>query len=294
MSNQESSDLIERITGKISPDSNTKYSASIVAMLHEYEHLRREIIQSIQTQHRIVLSESFIVGLLYLLKTVGEYERILRVLVAALPIIMTVLTAIWVAEQSRIMRAGDYLHCLEIKLNNEFGDKYLLWENWLRSGEVSRNHNTHNFALLVGYVGFFGILGYLSLQLYLEVLPHGGLWLPTDGFNQVVPASTQLGDGILNLEYYLIKESLLGVLPELYFYGCAVMLTVLIFLSAKTIRHRPADVFTWTGGLLKNAVTKIGYLLKDHNPNRVTDGFFKWEDEKEVLEDINQRIEEEE
>lgn len=153
-------------------------SRRLNAMLTQYEQLRNEVIQSIRFQNRIVLGEAIVVALISGLQIATLFRSALKSSLApiiqlaafVLPPIIIVSTALWAAEQSRMMRIGNYLSLLENKVNEDLNAVCLSWENWLRSGSVSFVGNIHHAAKIVGYVGFFCLLGILGLLLYVKNL----------------------------------------------------------------------------------------------------------------------------
>lgn len=147
-------------------------------MLTQYEQLRNEIIQSVRFQNKVVLGEAVVVALISGLQVVTLFKGramssltpVIKLAAFVLPPIIIVSTALWAAEQSRMMRIGNYLSLLENKVNEELNTVCLSWENWLRSGGVSFVGNVHHAAKTVGYVGFFCLLGVLGLLLYVKNL----------------------------------------------------------------------------------------------------------------------------
>ncbi len=145
-------------------------------MLTLYSELRSEINQSIQFQNRIILSEAVVIALVYAMEVTplvgsadGSSNGLLMTLAGVvLPPVIIISTALWVAEQSRMMRIGDYLELLENKINAEIGKACLSWENWLRAGEVTFVGHVHHASKAIGYIGLFIFLGIASLTLYLK------------------------------------------------------------------------------------------------------------------------------
>lgn len=146
------------------------------AMLTLYSELRTEVNQSIQFQNRIILSEAVVIALVYAIEVtplIGSSNSssngpLMTLAGIVLPPVVIISTALWVAEQSRMMRIGDYLELLENKINSEFGEACLSWENWLRTGGVTFVGHIHHAAKAIGYVGLFIFLGIVSLGLYIK------------------------------------------------------------------------------------------------------------------------------
>lgn len=150
------------------------------AMLDAYGWLRDEINQSNQLQHRIVLGLATFVGLVFGLEfsgTLSEFASAtpttFRLVVGAILPIVVVAPGIWLVEQSRVMMAGNYLQLLEHKIHDETDHAPVAWENWLRwdGGEVTVTGRLDAQAIysrgyFLGYLGFFAIVGVLTLGLF--------------------------------------------------------------------------------------------------------------------------------
>ncbi|OGF57588.1 MAG: hypothetical protein A2Z21_06135 [Candidatus Fraserbacteria bacterium RBG_16_55_9] len=123
------------------------------AMLQEYGTLRNEIIRCIKHQHRVLVVES--AAILGAVVAMAIKDNLVQgVIFIGIPPVFIVLTSLWVIEQSRMMRAGNYLQCLEVLINRELGKPHLFWENWLRQSRprISAYH------YLAQTIGVFGIL----------------------------------------------------------------------------------------------------------------------------------------
>lgn len=131
-------------------------------MLKSYEYLRKEILFSIEWQHKFVFGEASIIGLLL---SVGLTQENFTQVLVAIPPTITVLSSLWLVEQTRMMRAGDFMQFLEHKINLELHENNLLWENWLRRPNVSKfdPHRIHHYAQYVGVLGIFLCLGFFSV-----------------------------------------------------------------------------------------------------------------------------------
>jgi len=149
-----------------------------VELMYEfYTDLRDEIDQSIDFQNQIVVGGGVLIAVAYGLQFSGVLQKLaaqnptLKLIVAALPTITLFTIALWIVEQSRMMRAGHYLHFLENKINAELDGVYLTWENWLRSGNTPIHHRTHHAGQLIGYALFLYGLAALGLGVYaVEIL----------------------------------------------------------------------------------------------------------------------------
>ncbi len=144
-----------------------------VQLMYEfYTDLRDEVNQSIEFQNKIVIGGGVLIGVAYGLQFSGILEELtmenptLRLIIAALPTVTLFTIALWIVEQSRMMRAGHYLHFLENKINAELDGVYLTWENWLRDGNTSVYHDAHYVGQMVGYAVFLYGLAVLGLWLY--------------------------------------------------------------------------------------------------------------------------------
>lgn len=149
----------------------------VETMREQYERLREEITQSIHFQNQIILSGAVVVGIVYglqfsgVLPELATEQPMFKLIIASIPPIIMVSMSLWVVEQTRMMRAGEYLHFLETKLNLELGEVCLSWEGWLRSGNTPAVHDIHHTAQHFGYLGFFYAFGVFGLWLYaIEIL----------------------------------------------------------------------------------------------------------------------------
>lgn len=165
----------ERTTPGRGRSDDTDEELHVEVMLEMYQILHREISQSINFQNQIILGGAVVVGIVYGLQFSGVLQQlqtndplVTRLIVASIPPIIIVSTSLWLVEQTRMMRAGDYLSFLETKINDELGDSYLTWELWLRTGNTPQVHRIHDWAQLFGYLGFFYVLGVFGLWLYVR------------------------------------------------------------------------------------------------------------------------------
>jgi hypothetical protein len=155
------------------PDAPQVGDRQDVELMYEfYTDLRDEVNQSIEFQNQIVIGGGVLIGVAYGLQFSGILDQLtmenptLRLIIAALPTITLFTIALWIVEQSRMMRAGHYLHFLENKINAELDGVYLTWENWLRDGNTSVYQEAHYVGQIVGYALFLYGLAVLGLILY--------------------------------------------------------------------------------------------------------------------------------
>jgi amino acid transporter len=153
----------------------------IDVQLRLYAQLREEVLQAINTQHRTFIAESFFVSIVFSFSLIGTIflkpqdtllninilSAILSFLVA--PIIIF-LTSLWLIEQSRMMRAGEFLEWLEDEINVQLNGPYLIWENWLRRDGVSPFdvHRLHHYAQHI-IILMFLLLGFISIGIILTI-----------------------------------------------------------------------------------------------------------------------------
>jgi hypothetical protein len=99
------------------------------ALWKEYRSLRSEIELAIRNQVRILGYGGTVLGVFAGIGVVNPSFLI----IAALPFIAFFFAILWSIEQTRMMRAGDYISTIENRINDEyFGEPVMLWENWLR------------------------------------------------------------------------------------------------------------------------------------------------------------------
>jgi hypothetical protein len=104
---------------------NSEYEA----LLKEYQSLRSEIELAIRNQVRILGYGGTVLGVFAGIGVV----RPSFLISTALPSIAFFFAVLWSIEQTRMMRAGDYISTIESRLNDEhFGEPVMLWESWLR------------------------------------------------------------------------------------------------------------------------------------------------------------------
>lgn len=143
----------------------------------EYEKLREEIQESIRNQVRVL---GYGGTALSVLLGVGLLEESVVVLVV-LPLLAFFFFVLWNVEQTRMMRAGDYLSFVEDEVNRSLanGEPALLWEEWLRwrNDHDGRDiYDYHYYAqmlvlsvfLLVITVGI-GVVRFLDAPLFARV-----------------------------------------------------------------------------------------------------------------------------
>lgn len=145
-------------------------SDELKIMLKSHEYLRQEILNSIGWQNRFVIAEVTVISALLGL---GLTEQPLKFLLTAIPPAVIALTAFWLIEQSRMMRAGDYLQLLEDEINIKAEGAYILWENWLRLGMAGGVHTIHHISQYLGVFGVFYVVSGISIwkTITLGLLP---------------------------------------------------------------------------------------------------------------------------
>lgn len=138
--------------------SNRNYGASedpsVSVMFRSYEYLRQEILNSIGWQNRVLTAAVPIISvILGLGLTVSERYDLLLIII---PLAVIGLTSFWLVEQTRMMRAGDFLQLVENEINSKTGGAYLLRENWLRRRNISWHdpHRIHHFSIFRCYWHF--------------------------------------------------------------------------------------------------------------------------------------------
>lgn len=129
-------------------------------MLKSYDYLREEILTSIRWQNRLAIAETTVISILFGL---GLNVTNLKFLIMAIPPAVIVLSAFWLIEQSRMIRAGDYLQFLEDEINAKSGGVHISWENWLRMGTAGIVHTIHHWAQYLGVLVIFHTLSGISL-----------------------------------------------------------------------------------------------------------------------------------
>lgn len=137
--------------------------------LELFKTLRDEILQSIDLQSKIVLGGAVAASVILGLGLSGGTT--FRVLLMATPPLLIILVCLWLIEESRMMRAGEFMQFLEDKINLEKGQVVISWENWLRRPVTSRLdiHKIHHYAQYIGILGFFYGVGIVSsMMIWIE------------------------------------------------------------------------------------------------------------------------------
>jgi len=158
-------------------------------LLENYKTLREEILESISAQNKIIMSEGIAIAVGIILGflgfdslTTGSESKgiggIYSGFIIVIPFIIISLTSLWIVEQSRMMRAGDFTQFLEDKINLEVKGAYIVWENWLRREGVKPLdiHRIHHLAqymcILVFYVvGIFIVCLLFQCPDWLSIPP---------------------------------------------------------------------------------------------------------------------------
>lgn len=132
-------------------------------LLENYKILREEILESIVLQNRIIMGVGTAIGVIL---GFGLTKDVYSALIMSIPFIVSVLTSWWLVEQSRMMRAGDFLQHLEDLINFEVGGTYVTWENWLRTGSNGSSTDIHHFAQYICVIGIFYGISIISFSLF--------------------------------------------------------------------------------------------------------------------------------
>lgn len=138
--------------------------------LQMHKNLREEIMESIRLQHRAFISEAFFISIVFSLSLVEDKYK--SFILSITPAVIA-FTCLWLIEQSRMMRAGDFLQLLEDEINISLKEPSLTWENWLRREEVGwwDIHKIHHVSQYLVMVLFLS-LGIFSIRemWFLELL----------------------------------------------------------------------------------------------------------------------------
>lgn len=129
----------------------------------EYEHLRSEIERAISNQVRVLgyggATLSLLIGL-----GVGTQRTVILV---ALPFLAAFFFMLWSIEQTRMMRAGEYIEQLEqYATDNVLDPGGLEWERWL-SRQAERDGTDLNS---LHYVSQYSVLGGFLLVVVLSTV----------------------------------------------------------------------------------------------------------------------------
>lgn len=147
-----------------------------------YGWLRDEIDQSNHLQNRITFAQAVLVGLglgMRAMTAMGDEippmaVNALGIAILALPVLIFTSTAVWLLEQARVMRAGNYLFHLESYINDDLeGQDPMSWETWLRREQEYRMDfrsgltavapsKVYNVAFHIGYPLYFVALAAIS------------------------------------------------------------------------------------------------------------------------------------
>lgn len=135
--------------------------SQITVFLTVYDQLRQEIRDSIKLQFRAFLVVGVFLAIVFGLG-MGLTETTFRLLVVGMPPVAVALLGIWLIEQSRMMRAGDYLQFLEDKINRQVGRCCISWENWLRRDcipwlDIHKIHHISQYLIISLFLGLSGI-----------------------------------------------------------------------------------------------------------------------------------------
>jgi len=133
--------------------------------------LRKEILQSIRIQQQTFITELIFIsigtlGIISQLGIISTSNFELGILAFIIAPSITLFTTVWLIEQSRIMRAGDFLELLEDEINDEQQKDCLLWENWLRRDDIPffDVHKIHHYCQII-LISSFILLGFYSIYI---------------------------------------------------------------------------------------------------------------------------------
>lgn len=143
----------------------------IEVMLEEYKTLREEILYCLKTQHDIYIAEGAavfgaVIGIVALADS--NFGNVINYILLGAPLIFIIFTSLWITEQSRMMRAGNYIEMLENEINNEYRkthlgeDLALFWENSLRINRP-RFSQEHYISQLIGIFGSYLVVSTFSI-----------------------------------------------------------------------------------------------------------------------------------
>ena len=128
------------------------------------------------------------------LENTGDVDFMLVLGLFFLPVLVTTSTGVWLLEQARVMRAGNYLYHLEYYINRQLETNPVAWESWLRGeweslsrepdGSLTQRfrdrlaspQHVYNWAFIIGYPMYFLTLTVVSLLLVYQlrtVIPGG-------------------------------------------------------------------------------------------------------------------------
>lgn len=145
------------------------------ALWNEYTSLRSEIELAIQNQVRILGYGGTVLGVFAGLGVIRPSVLI----IAALPFIAFFFSVLWSIEQTRMMRAGDYISFIEDRINKDrFEEPVVLWENWLRF----RVENTPTRDVDIYQIHYFAQYAIISVFILIELIAIITVWVwPFDG-----------------------------------------------------------------------------------------------------------------
>ncbi len=134
-------------------------------MLEEYRTLRKEILQSLRIQYKIYAAEAAtIFGAVIGVAALQNYSpSSTPYIFLGIPLIFIIFTSLWITEQTRMMRAGNYIEMLENVMNKEIDHICLFWENSLRLKKTPRFSQWQYRSQFIGVIGSFLIVSVLSI-----------------------------------------------------------------------------------------------------------------------------------
>ena len=187
-------ELVRKVT-VVGSNNDTK----LEILRHEYESLRSEIELAIRNQIRILGYGGTVLGVFAGLGII----RPSILIIAALPFISFFFAILWSIEQTRMMRAGDYLATIEDRANDEYFDEpVLLWESWLRyRGERQPEIDIYQIHYFTQYI----VIGIFILTVFIGIITVW-TWKPeSTGLELKIGLSLLYSIFILIMGYVLTK-----------------------------------------------------------------------------------------
>lgn len=172
--------------------------AEYEALRDEYKTLRSEVKVAIRNQVRILGYGGTVLGAF---AGLGILQPSFLV-IAALPFIAFFFAILWSIEQTRMMRAGDYISTIENRLNEEcFTEPVMLWENWLRFREGHPELDIYQIHYLSQYL-------IISVFILTEITGILNVWFwQFETFGIIVKISlTAVYIVFIGIMYYILQK----------------------------------------------------------------------------------------
>ena len=179
--------------------SGSGSDVELEGLRHEYDHLRSEIELAIRNQVRILGYGGTVLGVF---GGLGVFRPSVLIL-AALPFIAFFFSILWSIEQTRMMRAGDYLSTIEHRLNDDyFEDPVMLWESWLR---FRAENQPERDIYQVHYWSQYLIIGTFILAEFIGIVTIW-VWQPEALGLPVQIGLTAVYVLFIGIMYYILKK----------------------------------------------------------------------------------------